>query len=201
MTEIFASNITPEVIETLPLVQFKGKIELVDTFAGAHKALSQINDIRMLGFDTESKPSFKKGQYNKIALMQLADSETCFIFRLNKIGLSNELVHLLSDKKKIKVGLSVKDDLRELHKLRYFQPEGFIDLQNYVEKFGIKDKSLKKLAALITGIRISKSQQRSNWENATLTDAQLCYAATDAWICYEMYMKLKEAEGNMERIN
>jgi ribonuclease D len=200
MTEIFASNITPEVIEKLPLVQFKGKIFLIDTLAGANKALSYMHDIRLLGFDTESKPSFKKGQYNKISLLQLATNDTSFIFRLNKIGLSNELVRLLSDKKIIKVGLSVKDDLRELHKLRYFQPEGFIDLQNYVEKFGIKDKSLKKLAALVTGNRISKSQQRSNWENVKLTDAQLSYAATDAWICYEMYLKLKEVEDNVQNI-
>jgi ribonuclease D len=198
MTEIFASNITPEVIEKLPLVQFKGKIVLVDTLAGAQKALSYIDDIRLLGFDTESKPSFKKGQYNKISLLQLATYDTSFIFRLNIIGLSNELVRLLSDKKIIKVGLSVKDDLRELHKLRYFQPDGFIDLQNYVEKFGIKDKSLKKLAAIVTGIRISKSQQRSNWENVILTDAQLSYAATDAWICYEIYLRLKEAEAKMQ---
>jgi ribonuclease D len=200
MTEIFESNITPEVIEKLPLVQFKGKIVLVDTLAGAHKALSYMHDIRLLGFDTESKPSFKKGQYNKISLLQLATNDTSFIFRLNKIGLINELVRLLSDKKIIKVGLSVKDDLRELHKLRYFQPEGFIDLQNYVEKFGIKDKSLKKLAALVTGIRISKSQQRSNWENVKLTDAQLSYAATDAWICYEIYLRLKEAEAKMQNV-
>jgi len=199
MNDIFLSTITREDILKLPLKQFNGQIVLVDTPASLKKSIKMIKNSKLLGFDTETKPSFKKGHSNKVSLLQLADENTCFIFRLNKIGLSDEIIHLLSDESLIKVGLSLRDDYRELFKLRQFQPEGFVELQKYVEDFDIQDKSLKKLAALILGIRISKSQQTSNWEALHLSGPQLIYAATDAWICYKIYLQLQRAEIVHER--
>ncbi len=201
MHNIFNSNINIEEVAQLPLKQFTGKIIIADNLQSYRGAIKMIDDRQILGFDTETKPAFKKGQSHKVALLQLSDEDTCFIFRLNKIGLPDELASMLSDVKHIKIGLAVKDDIRALSKLKHIHPEGFIDLQKYVEDFGITDKSLKKLAALIMGFRISKSQQTSNWEGEKLSEAQLIYAATDAWMCLELYKKLKEAELNHARIN
>jgi len=201
MYSIFNSNINSEDVANLPLKQFTGKIIVADNLPSYHGALKMIDGCQILGFDTETKPAFKKGQTHKVSLLQLSDVDTCFIFRLNKIGMPDELVSLLSDLKHLKIGLAIKDDIRALSKLKHIHPAGFVDLQKYVEDFGITDKSLKKLAALIMGFRISKSQQTSNWESEKLTEAQLIYAATDAWMCLELYKRLKEAELNHARIN
>jgi ribonuclease D len=201
MTNLFDSNITLDAIAQLPLGYFKGHIWVIDNLASLRGCLNLLHEHPILGFDTETKPVFKKGHSNKVALIQLSNNDTCFIFRLNKIGFCDELVEILSNTTTLKIGLSVKDDFRELEKLRHFQPMGFIELQNYVERFGILDKSLKKLAAIIMGIRISKSQQTSNWESETLTDSQLTYAATDAWVCLEIYKRLKEVELTHGEIN
>lgn len=198
MTSIFPTNITPEAITELPLQQFAGQIVVVDNAESLKYALQLLKSHSILGFDTETKPSFQKGHTNKVSMLQLSNHDTCFIFRLNKVGLCDELVNILSGTEITKVGLSVKDDYREMAKLKHFHPAGFIDLQKYVEDFGIQDKSLKKLTALILGIRISKSQQTSNWEAERLTDAQLVYAATDAWVCLEIYKKLKAIEAKFK---
>jgi ribonuclease D len=201
MTSVFPTNITPELISELPLRQFTGRIVLVDTITGLHEALKMLSGHAILGFDTETKPSFKKGHINRVSMLQLSDHDICFIIRMNKVGLCDELVHILSSTSIVKVGLSIRDDFRELSRLRHFHPAGFIDLQSYVEDFGIQDKSLKKLSALIMGYRISKSQQTSNWESEHLTEAQLVYAATDAWICLEIYKKLKEVEAKYKPLS
>jgi len=196
MNSIFPNNITLDAISLLPRKQFEGEIVLIDSLPRMHETIKRIKGLPLLGFDTETKPAFKKGHSHKAALLQLADENTCFIFRLNKIGLPDELVSLLSDKSVVKVGLAVKDDYNALSKLKFLNPAGFIDLQKYVEDFGIEDKSLKKLAAIILGIRISKSQQTSNWENQHLSESQLIYASTDAWICLKIFKHLKEMESN-----
>ncbi len=196
MNNIFSSNIALDIISQLPRRQFEGKIVLADTLPRMHEVLKMMDGRPLLGFDTETKPAFKKGHSHKAALLQLADDDTCFVFRLNKIGLPGELISLLSNKSITKVGLAVKDDFGALLKLKFLNPAGFVDLQKYVEDFGIEDKSLKKLAAIILGIRISKSQQTSNWENQKLSESQLIYASTDAWICLKIYKRLKEMESN-----
>ena len=200
MTNIFPTKIDVDTIASLPLGQFGGEIILIDTITSLHGALKKLEKVTILGFDTETKPTFKKGRTHSVAMLQLSTFDTSYIFRLNKIGLSDELVQLLSNSSITKVGLSLKDDFRELLKMRTFRPSGFIDLQSYVEKFGIQDKSLKKLTALIMGMRISKSQQTSNWEAEKLSDSQLVYAATDAWVCLEIYKKLYELETNFQAV-
>ncbi len=200
MISSLASNISSEAIAELPLIHFSGKIIVVDSMPLLQDAIRFITRNPVLGFDTETKPSFRKGQNNKVAMLQLSSHDTCYIFRLNKIGFTDELVHLLSNNSVLKIGLSLKDDFRELLKLKHFHPYGFVDLQKYAETFSITDKSLKKLAALVLGHRISKSQQTSNWESAKLTEAQLIYAATDAWVCLEIYKHLKEIERTMNTL-
>lgn len=199
MDNIFSNSITLDSISQLPRRQFEGKIIIADSLSGMHDIMKMIDGRKLLGFDTETKPSFKKGlPPHKAALLQLADDDVCYIIRLNKTGLPDELISLLSNKSITKIGLAVKDDYSALSKIRSLNPAGFIDLQKYAENFGIEDKSLKKLAAITLGIRISKSQQTSNWEIQNLSESQLIYAATDAWICLQIYKRLKEMESKYD---
>ena len=132
-----------------------------------------------------------------MALLQLSTSQRAFLFRLNCINMPEELCEILGNPAIYKAGVAIHDDIGGLQRLKKFVPAGFIDLQDYVKDFGIEDNSLKKLAANILGIRISKRQQTSNWEQKMLTQAQIEYAATDAWVCYEIFRKLQR----IKRIN
>jgi ribonuclease D len=160
--------------------------ELTKMYAMVHALQSE----KLIGFDTETKPSFKKGSQNKLAMLQLSTANVCYLVRVNKIGFTDEIRHLFANPSITKVGLSLRDDINAMNKVHHFKPAGFIDLQKTVEDYSITDKSLKKLSAIILDVRISKSQQTSNWEAETLTDAQKLYAATDAWVCLKMYLKL-----------
>ena len=142
------------------------------------------------GFDTETKPSFKKGIVHKVSLLQLSTDSEAYLFRLNLIGLPNELAAILSDRQIIKTGAAIHDDIKLLQIRRKFVQEGFVELQTMVGEFGIKDIGLEKMAAIILGFKISKRQQVTDWDSKVLTEAQILYAATDAWICYEIYRTL-----------
>jgi ribonuclease D len=190
MSDSFHENITGEEIKELDLKWFEGDIIVVDTFKGFRKIMPQLMKSKILGFDTETRPSFKKGRKNKVSLIQLADSEIACLFRINRIGMPDELVTLLSDPAIIKVGVAIHDDIKFLKGVRRFDPEGFVDLQGLVKNFGIQSSGLKKLAAIILGFRISKRQQDTDWEAPELSEAQLLYAATDAWVCHQIYNKL-----------
>jgi ribonuclease D len=135
----------------------------------------------VIGFDTETKPSFKKGVTNKVALLQLSTRNTAYLFRINQIGLPREIVAILADKDILKPGVAIRDDIKGLQELVNFKPSGFVELQDEAKDMGIQNFSLKKLTAIACGFRISKGQQLSNWEAAELTEAQQLYAATDAW--------------------
>jgi ribonuclease D len=190
MSDSFHENITGEEIKELDLKWFEGDIIVVDTFKGFRKIMPQLMKSKILGFDTETRPSFKKGRKNKVSLIQLADSEIACLFRINRIGIPDELVTLLSDPAIIKVGVAIHDDIKFLKGVRRFDPEGFVDLQGLVKNFGIQSSGLKKLTAIILGFRISKRQQVTDWEAPELSEAQLLYAATDAWVCHQIYNKL-----------
>jgi ribonuclease D len=144
----------------------------------------------VLGFDTETRPSFKKGRKNKVSLIQLANNDFACLIRINRIGIPDELAAILSDPGVIKAGVAIHDDIRFLTGVRKFRPEGFVDLQGFVKEYGIQSSGLKKLAAIILGFRISKRQQVTDWEATELTEAQRIYAATDAWVCHQIYKKL-----------
>ncbi len=186
----FKPSVTKEEVSILPVGVFSGVIYYIDTIEKLTEVETVILREKVFGFDTETKPAFKKGVSNKVSLLQLATSSNVFLFRLNKIGLPNVLRKILSDPRVCKIGVAIHDDIASLRKISPFEPAGFIDLQPYVKEFGIMDNSLRKLAANILGFKISKRQQTSNWEAETLTNAQIEYAATDAWVCYEIHQKL-----------
>ncbi len=186
----FYSNISKADIYELPVKKFEGRIYVIDTLDKVAMLRDIMKNINIFGFDTETRPSFKKGRLNKTALVQLATSDIAFLFRINLTGIPDLLVEILENSDIIKVGVALRHDLISLQKIRSFSPGGFIDLQQYVEQFGIRDKGLRKLTANILGLRLVKGQQTSNWESKTLIQTQLEYAATDAWVCYEMYIKL-----------
>ena len=189
-------------IPDLPRVLFEGRIVVILTESEAQKAVDYLLSQPILGVDTETRPSFKKGRANKVALLQVASHEVCFLFRLNQLGISPAVKRLLEDKKVPKIGLSWHDDLNMLHKSGDFETGYFIDLQNHVREIGVEDLSLQKLYANFFGQKISKRERLTNWEADILNDKQKQYAATDAWACimlYEELMRLEET-GDYELI-
>ena len=186
----YSANITNDEIAACELSWFRGEITLVEDMETFQSVLPRLKQSTLLGFDTETRPVFTKGKKNKVSLVQLSTDDFAVLIRINKIGIPDELVKLLSDPSIVKVGVALHDDLRFLSGVRKFLPKGFIDLQPFVKDFGIESSGLKKLTAIVLGFRISKSQQVSDWEAEQLTEAQQIYAATDAWVCYKIYRKL-----------
>ena len=188
----YRESISQEQLEGLPLAVFEGKITVVDKIGPAFdEAVRYLKRQQVIGFDTETKPTFAPHQPRpETALLQLSGKQRAFLFRTNKIGMPRKLCMLLSSKEIIKVGAAVRDDVHGLQRYTPFCDEAFVDLQQMVGDYGILDKSVKKMSGIILGVRISKAQQLSNWEADSLSEAQQLYAATDAWVCREMYMKL-----------
>lgn len=183
-----------KLIPQLPSVSFKGRIIVIITAADAEKAVEYLLSQSILGVDTETRPSFRKGQHNNVALLQVSTHDTCFLFRLNYTGITEPIKKLLEDKQVPKIGLSLHDDINMLHKVTAFVPGNFIDLQNHVKEIGVEDLSLQKLYANFFGERISKTQRLTNWEATILTERQKLYAATDAWTCIMLYEELQRLE-------
>jgi ribonuclease D len=188
--KIYPANITNEEIELYELSWFRGEIVLVDDITGFYDVLPRLLKAGILGFDTETKPSFRKGRKNNVSLIQLATEDLACLIRINRIGIPPELAGILSDPGVLKAGVAVHDDIKYLRKVNGFSPSGFVDLQKFVKDYGIESSGLKKLTAIILGFRISKRQQVTDWEAETLSEAQLIYAATDAWVCQKIYKKL-----------
>lgn len=188
----YPANISVEEIESLEFVDFKDSIIVVTEQDEKYsEAMDYLSLQKVLGFDTETKPNFHAGSSpNRIAMLQLSGMDKAYLFRINKLGLPSKLVSILSNPSIIKVGAAIKDDLKGLIRYHKFVAKGFVDLQSMVKCWGIEVKSVKKMSAIILGKRISKAQQLSNWEAPQLSGAQLRYAATDAYVCREMYLKL-----------
>lgn len=178
-------------INGLPRVTFPGRIITIFTEGEAERGVEYLLKQKVLGIDTETRPSFRKGMHNKVALLQVSTIDTCFLFRLNVIGLTPSLVRLLEDTTVPKIGLSLKDDLMMLGYRHEFTPGYFYDLQHHVKEIGIEDLALQKLYANIFGQKMSKAQRLTNWEATTLTNAQKVYAATDAWSCIMLYNEIE----------
>lgn len=204
---IFKSTISPEELDKLKSAEFTGEVTILDKIDEIYEsALDYLTSQKIIGFDTETKPVFQANvKRNNVALLQLSGGERAFIFRLTGTGMPDSLCKLLSTKKIIKVGAAVTDDIRGLQRYTKFVPRGFVDLQSIGESWGIKEKSVRKMAAIVLGVKVSKSQQLSNWEAEVLTEAQINYAAVDAWICRQMYLKLlstpKLLQNNEKRDN
>ena len=189
------STITKAEIAQMPIVQFPGRIFVIYTETDAEKAVAYLKSQQIVGVDTETRPSFKRGRSHKVALLQIATADTCFLFRLNQIGMPAILQDFLMGDT-LKIGLSLKDDFMMLSRRKEVHAEegNWIELQDYVGRFGIEDRSLQKIFANLFGKKISKAQRLSNWEAESLSDSQINYAATDAWACVEIYNCLAELE-------
>ena len=180
----------------MPLGSFPGQIYVIDKIGLEFlRALAYLRAQKIVGFDTETRPVFSPGQHhNHVALLQLSGPRKAFLFRVGTLGMPKMLCKLMSNPRILKVGAAVHDDVRGLQYYQRFKAQGFVDLQKIAFEWGIRDKSVKKLAANVLGLRISKSQQLSNWEAESLSAGQQMYAATDAWVCREMYLKLLQCE-------
>ncbi len=190
---MFKSKITNEEIKQLEPIHFEGKIHLIKHNADVPDAVAFLKKQKILGFDTETKPTFKKNQYHKVALLQLSTETDAFLFRLHYLTLFKPVFSILSDPNIVKVGVAIDGDLKDLLKLEKFNASNFIELQSYVKKFNIENIGLRKLGGIVLNGKISKQQQRSNWELNPLKQAQLTYAATDAWASLLIYQKLKSS--------
>ncbi|MCS5490120.1 3'-5' exonuclease [Algoriphagus limi] len=186
------TRISKDEVNALPLGQFEGEIYLIDQLEDVEEVVEFLDTQPLLGFDTETKPSFRKGVINEVSLLQLSTSEQAFLFRLNSIGFPDELRALLEREHILKIGAAVHDDLKGLGKLTdSFYPQAFFDLNDELRKIGFHNVGVRNLSGMVLGIRISKSEQVSNWEAQELTVKQQRYAATDAWACLEVFKKLR----------
>jgi ribonuclease D len=183
-------SITKEEIAGFAVEEFPGQIYMVDNPEATEKAVRYLSQFQFLGFDTETRPSFTRGLLRSVALVQISTFDACFLFRLNGIPFSSALIHLLSNPKILKIGLSLRDDFLSMSRLLKFSPQGFVDLQKIVKQHDIEDLSLQKIYAIIFRKKISKSQRLTNWEAEELSEAQQKYAALDAWACLKIYESL-----------
>jgi ribonuclease D len=192
--KFFNAHIEKSEVAQMPTLLYPGRIITIDTAENVEKAVKALSKEKILGLDTETRPSFRKGVQYNVSLLQLATADTCFLIRLCRTGMPDSLISLLENPEILKIGVSLHDDYQALARRKRFKAGGFFDLQKYVSTFGIEEMSLQKIYAIIFGERISKSQQLTNWEHDVLTDKQKQYAATDAWACLKIYNRLKEIE-------
>jgi ribonuclease D len=193
----FQPTIDNDSVAALPAARFPGRIVIVDKEEQVEAACEELSRHRIIGFDTETRPSFRAGVSYNVALLQLSTEDTCFLFRLSHIRLSNRILKILGSRQILKIGADVTGDIRSLHALRSFHADGFVDLQREASRWNIEEKSLRKLSAIVLGERVSKAQRLSNWEAETLTEQQREYAATDAWVCIKILSAL-ERSGKVE---
>ena len=188
---MYPSKIEKTEIINLPPCDITGEIIVIDRPEDVTAAIDDLKQCKLIGFDTETRPSFRRGESNTISLLQLATEKRAYLFRLKKIGQNTMLRDLLESEEQMKVGLSVHDDFHSLNRWMPCRPKNFIELQRYVKAFGIEEMSLQKIYAIVFNKKISKRQQLSNWEADQLTTAQQQYAAIDAWACRDIYYKLR----------
>lgn len=195
-TTTYLLTITKEELAQLPAAHFQGSIRLIEKAEDVAGAVEALRKSDVIGFDTETRPSFKKGQTNIVSLLQLSTRDTCYLMRLNHTGLTDELKQLLEDPDVLKIGLSIHDDFHNLKKISDIEPAGFIDLQHYVKQINIADNSLTRIYGIVFGKRISKGQRLTNWEALQLTDSQQAYAALDAKACIDIYDEIHSGRFN-----
>lgn len=185
-------SIDKQAVNEMPRVTFPGRIHVISAISQVRSAVNALRTAPIVGFDTETRPSFRRGERHSIALLQLSTDSDAFLFRINKTGIPQPLKQYLEDPQSIKVGLSTPDDFHQLAGVCDFHPAGFIELQDLVKQYSISDMSLQKIYAILFQHKISKGQQLTNWEAPQLTDAQQAYAAIDAWACQRIYRHLRD---------
>jgi len=194
-------SISKKEISVLPLKHYTGPIHVIDSDVKMRAAMRSLGREKVLGFDTETRPAFKKGESYLPSLLQLAVSDGVYIFQIGRINSHKPLAGILADRNVLKTGISVSDDIKKLNDVLPFKPSGFIELASMAAKAGIKNAGIRGLAALLFGFRISKQTQCSRWDAPTLAHAQIVYAATDAWICREIYFTLLGILSGKKNVN
>lgn len=189
---MFEKEITKQQVNELPLQRYEGKVIVVSTQEQLDVALQELNKADVIGFDTESKPTFRKGDYNPVAMIQMAVPGKVFLIRINLTGFTPALQALFANEKVIKAGISIRDDIKEMQRQAHFEPANVVELNDIAKEAGVKNIGVRSLAGIFLEIRISKGQQTSNWSRETLSEGQIAYAATDAWVCLEIYQKLNQ---------
>lgn len=189
---IFEATISNEAASALEVKGFRGRILVVDSPETMVEAYSIMKGERVLGVDTETRPAFQKGVFYPLALLQVSTHDTALLFRVQREPLSKEVISVMEDRRVLKIGAALRDDIKALQTLCPFVPNGFVDLQNIINEWGVEEKSVRKMAAIVLGFKVSKAQRLSNWEATRLTDAQQNYAAMDAWACLEIYRVLQK---------
>lgn len=185
--KIWKTSITKEELSSLPAEVYNGKIHLIDKEEEIAEAVSALSGQRVIGFDTETKPSFRRGERNSVSLLQLSTATDTYLIRLNHVGLPAGICEILENENISKIGVSIHDDFLNLHKKFKLNPKGFVDLQTFVKEFNIADNSLSRIYGILFDKRISKGQRLSNWEAPVLTQHQQEYAALDALACVTIY--------------
>ncbi len=189
---MLSPTISKEDTNSLPTCQFQGEIIVVDTPEMMLVAEKILKGKKALGIDTETRPAFSKGTHYQMALLQVSTERHALLFRLQKAPLSKNIINILEDQNVLKIGAALKDDLRGMQKIiGKFTPRGFVDLQTIIEQWGVDERSVRKMSAIVLGTKVSKAQRLSNWEATNLTAGQQTYAAIDAWVCLEIYNKLQ----------
>ena len=175
----------------LPVVRYHGPIRSVANATDLHRALNEIRSERVIGFDTETRPTFRKGQLHAPSLVQIATSHAVHLFQLSRLDCSQTLAEVFSNAQIIKAGIALARDFSELQKLFPFTPANVVDLGEIAKRRGVEQTGLRNLAGLFLAGRITKGPQTSNWARANLSPSQVCYAATDAWACRELYLRFE----------
>lgn len=190
-------SISKEELKLLPLLQFEGEMILITTPESLQIAIEELSEYKIIGFDTETRPAFKKGEYHPTSLIQISTEDKCFLVRTLSTGLTDPIIDLFENGDILKIGIALHDDLKDLKKNRPFEPQGFVDLNAKATSMGMENIGAKNLSGIFLKGRISKNQQTSNWENPLLTEAQQIYAATDAWVCLKIYEKILRLEASL----
>ena len=190
---IFPERISRQELLQLPRLTFQGNIHVITNKKQLTEALKTLSDEPFLGFDTETRPSFRRGESYPVSLLQLSSESDAFLFRLKDVGLPFLLKELFEHSTIQKIGLAIHDDIKALQKKENFEPKGFIDLADIARRLGIVTTGLRNLVGIFLRSRLSKRSQLSNWECKTLDENQRIYAATDAWVCREIFQKINEA--------
>lgn len=188
---MYQPTITNDEINEMPVGHFPGRMLVVDSEERMREAERILRGVTVVGYDTETRPSFQKGVKYDMALVQISTADTALLFRVKLAPLSDAIRAMLSSSEVLKIGAAIRDDIRGMHKVAEFIPAGFIDLQSVVKLWDIEELSVKKMAAIVLGIKVSKAQRLTNWEAVRLTEPQQDYAAMDAWVCREVYLRLK----------